>query len=92
MKKIIPSIIGIIAIIISICVIFMLVPEKELAVNFIIISFGLLALIWAYKAYRSLAPNSSLRSYSLLFALGLTLIVIFRILNVIPSIVRLPKY
>lgn len=82
-KKILATIIGIIAIIAGIYTIFKISPTKDFAINFLTVSFGLLALIWAFKAYRSLAPNSSLRSYALLFALALTFIVMHRVLIVI---------
>ncbi len=80
MKKLLPIIFAIISIIVAIYAVFRLSPTIDFAVNFIIVSFGFLALIWALKAYRSLAPNSSLKYYSLLFLLALLLVVLYRIL------------
>ena len=87
MKRTIPLIFGIISIIVAIYAIFKISPTVEFAIDFFTISFGLLALIWAYKAYQSLAPNSSLKSHALLFALGLTLMVLYRLLTVISTFI-----
>ena len=87
MKKLLPIILGIISIAVAVYAIFRISHTTEFAINFLVISFGLLALIWSYKAYQSLAPNSSLRSYSLLFAAALTLIVLNRILAVMSTFI-----
>lgn len=91
MKKLVQLSIAVIAIILAFYIIFIISPTAEFAINFITISFGLLAIIWAYKAYNSLAPNSSLRNYSLLFALALTLIVVYRIVVVFDMFLLLPR-
>lgn len=92
MKKTIQIILGIMSIIIAIYAIFRISPNIDFTINFLTISFGLLALIWAIKAYKSLAPNSSLKKYSLLFALALTLMVFHRILIILGTLMTLSSW
>ena len=88
MKKTIPIIFGIVSIAVAVYALFKISPKIEFAIDLFIMSFAILALIWAYKAYQNLAPNSSLKSYSMLFALALTFIVINRILLISISLFR----
>lgn len=90
MKKTIPVIFGLIAIVVAVYALFKISPKIEFAIDLFIMSFGILALIWAYKAYQALATNSSLKAYSLLFALALTFIVINKILLISISLFSLP--
>lgn len=90
MKKTIPVIFGLIAIVVAVYALFKISPKIEFAIDLFIMSFGILALIWAYKAHKALAPNSSLKAYSLLFALALTFIVINKILLISISLFSLP--
>ncbi|MBS3168391.1 hypothetical protein J4216_04655 [Candidatus Woesearchaeota archaeon] len=86
MKKILRIIVAFIAILIGIYSLFKITPTFNLAADFFIISFGFLALIWSFKAYRSLAQNSSLRSYSLLFVFALLAIFLNKLLTLLRSL------
>lgn len=67
------------AIIASLFAIFRIVPNLEIAVGFITISFGILAIIWTSIAMSNLSKGSSLRSYTTSFLLCLVFLMMFSI-------------
>lgn len=52
-----------------------LVPNIELAVGLLSLTFGLVAIFWTYRAKTSLSVGTSLRDYSNYFLVSLVLIV-----------------
>lgn len=68
--------------------IFRIVPDTEVAVGFVTISFGVLAIIWTATAVRSLSAGSSLRKHVTNFLLCLTFILFFTIWHTISKIFR----
>ena len=52
------------------------VPIIELAIGFLTLTFGVLAIIWAYRAKTSLSPGTMLRDYTNFFLLSLICIVL----------------
>ena len=60
MKKGLGTVLGIIAIAAGLVAIFRIVVDTEIAVGFVTISFGVLAIIWTSMAATSLSKGSSL--------------------------------
>ena len=74
---------GLIALFFGLYAIVRLVPTTELAVGFLSFTFGILAIIWTGKAVTSLAPASSLRSYTTKFLFSLIFVLLFSATNTI---------
>jgi hypothetical protein len=55
------------------------VPNIELAIDFLSLTFGLVAIIWTYRAKVSLSPGTSLRDYTNYFLYSLVFIVLFSV-------------
>jgi len=76
-KTLIGAIFWLAAIIASLVAIFKITANIEIAIGFITISFGILAIIWTSIAIKSLSPGSSLRSYAKTFLFCLIFIILF---------------
>ena len=81
MQKKFNILVGFIAVISGLVAIFKLVPDIELAIGFITISFGILGIIWTSMAVKSLSKGSALRNYTTNFLFCLIFILLFTIWN-----------
>ena len=74
------------------------VPNVELVIGLLSLTFGIVAIIWTYRAKRSLSPGTTLRDYTNYFLLSLLYIVlyaawdIFIVLTGVEGIWIYPKY
>ena len=66
--------------------IFKLVVDIEIALGFVTISFGILAIIWTTMAVKSLSKGSSLRSHTTNFLFCLIFILLFAIWHTISKL------
>lgn len=55
------------------------VPVAELAIGFLSLTFGIVAIIWTYRAKTSLSKGTELRDYANYFLYSLVFIVLFSI-------------
>lgn len=79
MRKKIGTFIGFVAIVLGLLSIFKIVVDTEIAVGFVTISFGILAIIWTSMAVASLSKASSLRKLTINFLFCLVFILLFSI-------------
>lgn len=79
MRKKIGTFIGFVAIVLGLLSIFRIVVDTEIAVGFVTISFGILAIIWTSMAVASLSKASSLRKLTINFLFCLVFILLFSI-------------
>jgi hypothetical protein len=77
MGKNIGIVLGFFAIIAGLIAIFRIVPDTEIAIGFITMTFGVLAIIWTSMAISSLSKGSSLRKQTTYFLISLILILFF---------------
>ena len=68
--------------------IFRIVLDTEVAVGFVTMSFGVLAIIWTYSAYKSLSAGSSLKIHTRNFLLCLVFILLFTIWHTMSKLFR----
>ncbi len=78
-KKIFAPAFALFAILIGVIAIAKLVVVKELVVGIFSLTFGLMAIIWTYRARVSLSKGSELRDYTNYFLLCLIAILLFSI-------------
>ncbi|MBI5391990.1 hypothetical protein HZB00_03220 [Candidatus Woesearchaeota archaeon] len=83
MKKVIQTIFAFVAVIGGLFALFSLLPTRELAVGFLSLTFGVLAVIWTGMAFSSLARGSSLRSYTAKFLISLILVIVFSAISAV---------
>lgn len=81
MKKKLGVVIAFIAILSGLIAIFKLIANVEVAIGFVTISFGILAVIWTSMAVKSSSKGSALRNYTTNFLLCLIFILLFAIWN-----------
>ncbi len=55
------------------------VADVRLAIGFLSLTFGLVAIIWTYRAMSSLSPGTSLRDYTHYFLWSLIFIMLFSV-------------
>ena len=79
MEKKIGTLFGLFAIAAGLVAIFRLVIDTEVAIGFVTISFGILAIIWTSMAIKSLSKGSSLRKHTTNFLFCLIFILLFSI-------------
>ncbi len=79
MEKRIGTLLALIAVAIGLATIFRIVVDTEVAVGFVTISFGVLAIIWTSMATTSLSKGSSLRRHTTNFLLCLIFILLFSV-------------
>lgn len=86
------------AIIISLFAIFRIIPNIEIAIGFVTISFGILAVIWTSIARYNLSAGSALRNYTTYFLCCLIFILLFSIWHTFgiifswEGLILIPKY
>ncbi|MFH2028671.1 MAG: hypothetical protein ABIJ08_06005 [Nanoarchaeota archaeon] len=86
MKKEIGIIIAFLAITAGLISIFRLAVDTEIAIGFVTISFGILAIIWTSMAISSLSNGSSLRRHIINFLLCLIFVLLFSIWHTISKL------
>lgn len=86
MEKKVSILLGLVAIAFGLGTIFKLVVDTEIAVGFITISFGILAIIWTVMAVQSLAKGSTLRKHTTNFLFCLIFILLFSIWHTISKL------
>lgn len=80
------GVIGIIGIASGLYVLFRLSISLELAVAFLSLSFGVLAIIWTLIAKYNLSPESELRKFTTNFLVGILFLLIFTLIITIRQI------
>ncbi|MFH1210866.1 MAG: hypothetical protein V1645_03035 [archaeon] len=70
---------GVVAVLLGIITIMWLVKQADLIAGLISLTFGIMAIIWSYRARKALSPGSSLKEYSLYFIVCLIFVVAFSI-------------
>lgn len=78
-KDIIALVLAVVAILTGLVAIIKLVVIKELVVGVLSLTFGIMAIIWTYRARKSLSKGSELRKYTDYFILCLIAILFFSI-------------
>ena len=68
--------------------IFRIVVDTEIAIGFVTISFGVLAIIWTSTAISSLSKGSSLRKHTTNFLFCLVFVLLFSIWHTISKLFR----
>ncbi len=79
MKRGLGTIIGLLAIVGGLLAIFRIVDDTEIAIGFITISFGLLAILWTSMAITSLSGGSALKKHTTHFLFCLIFILLFAV-------------
>ena len=79
MAKKIDMVLGFLAIVFALMVLFKIVVNTEVAIGFVTISFGILAVIWTTMAIKNLAKGSELRKHLIFFLYCLIFILLFSI-------------
>src|SRR3989344_9297987 len=79
MNRTLCVVVALIAVASGLFTIFSLVGDTEIAVGFVTISFGILAIIWTSMAVKSLSKGSSLRRHTTNFLFCLLFILLFTI-------------
>ena len=88
MKKKTGILFGLLAIASGLTTIFRLVVDTEIAVGFVTISFGVLAIIWTVMAVTSLSKGSSLRRHTINFLFCLIFILLFAIWHTLSKLLN----
>ncbi len=86
MKKGLGTVLGLIAIAAGLVAIFRIVLDTEVAIGFVTMSFGILAIIWTSMAITSLSKGSSLRRHTINFLFCLVFILLFSIWHTISKL------
>ncbi|MBU0470740.1 MAG: hypothetical protein KKA62_03875 [Nanoarchaeota archaeon] len=68
-----------IAVLFGVFAVISFVPQTELAIGFLSLSFGIVAVIWTYRAKMSLSSGTSLRDYANYFLLSLLFIISYSV-------------
>lgn len=88
MKKGLGTLLAIIAIAGGLIAIFRIVIDTEIAVGFVTISFGILAIIWTSMSITSLSKGSALRKHTTYFLYCLIFILAFSIWHTLSKLFR----
>lgn len=88
MKRGLGTILGFIAIVGGLIAIFRIVVDTEIAIGFVTISFGILAIIWTSMAISSLSEGSSLRKHTTNFLFCLVFILLFSIWHTLSKLFK----
>lgn len=88
MERNITTLIGLLAIASGLVVIFRVVVDTEIAIGFVTISFGVLAVIWTTMAISALSKGSSLRKHTTNFLFCLFFILLFSIWHTISKLLK----
>jgi len=81
MNKKLGVLLGSVGVIFGLLAIFKVVKETEVAIGFITLSFGVLAIIWTSIAVKSLSKDSELRKHTAMFLVSLIFILLFSVWN-----------
>ena len=81
MEKKVGVVVAFIAVLSGLVAIFKIVPDVEIAIGFITISFGILAVIWTSSALKSLSEGSALKDYTSKFLICLAFLLSFTVWN-----------
>jgi hypothetical protein len=74
------------------------IPDANLAIGFVSLTFGVLAIIWAARARSSLSAGTTLREYTTYFLISLICIVLYSlwdtilVLSNLSGVYLIPKY
>ncbi len=79
MNQGIKYLIGLTAISLGLITIMWIVKQADLIAGILSLTFGIMAIIWSYRARKSLSPGSSLREYPTYFIICLIFVVAFSI-------------
>jgi len=79
MHKKLSIVIALLGIVAGLVSIFIIVPDTEVAIGFVTISFGIMAIIWTSLALGALSKGSSLKKHTSYFLLCLIFILLFAI-------------
>jgi len=88
LERNITTLIGLLAIASGLVVIFRVVVDTEIAIGFVTISFGVLAVIWTTMAISALSKGSSLRKHTTNFLFCLFFILLFSIWHTISKLLK----
>lgn len=88
MKKGLATLLGLIAIAGGLTAIFRIVVDTEIAIGWVTISFGILAIIWTSMAVTSLSKGSSLRKHTTNFLFCLIFVLLFSIWHTLSKLFR----
>ena len=80
------------AVLFGVFAIIQFVPDVELAVDFLSLTFGLVAIFWTFRARGSLSPGTSLREYTSYFLWSLMLIFIYSVWGTLEYILNWTGY
>src|SRR3989338_11023366 len=83
MNKKLGVLLGSVGVIFGLLAIFKVVKQTEVAIGFIPLSFGVLAIIWTAIAVKSLSKDSSMRKHTSMFLVSLIFLVLFSIWNTV---------
>jgi len=86
MKRTIGALLGFLAVAAGLTAIFRVIMDTEVAIGFVTVSFGVLAIIWTSMAIGSLSKGSSLRRHTINFLLCLIFILLFSIWHTISKL------
>jgi len=78
-KGFVKVLIALLAVLSGVFALITFVPNIELAIGFLSLTFGILAIIWTDRARTSLSKGTSLRSYTSYFLFSLIFILLFSI-------------
>lgn len=88
MKNKLGVLFALVAIASGLVAIFRIVVDTEIAVGFVTMSFGILAIIWTYTAVKSLSEGSSLRKHTQNFLFCLIFILSFSVWHTLSKLFR----
>ena len=88
MKRGLGTLLAFIAIAGGLIAIFRIVVDTEIAIGFVTVSFGILAIIWTSTAISSLSKGSALRKHTTNFLFCLIFILLFSIWHTISKLFR----
>lgn len=86
MKDIFKLVFGVAAVLVGIAAIISLVQNAEMIMGFIAITFGVMALIWTWRARKKMSPSSSIRRYISYFFACLVFVLLFSILSTLEQL------
>ncbi len=92
LKEILKNIIGVLAIYIGIYTVTKIIPNLDLLIGTLSLTFGLMAIIWAWKAKKAFSKGSSLRDFSAAFASCLISILLYSLYDSALSIWELKGF
>ncbi len=80
------------AVLFGVFAIIQFVPDVELAIDFLSLTFGIVAIFWTYRAKASLSVGTSLREYTSYFLWSLVLIFVYSVWDTLEYILNWTGY